>query len=198
MIAIIDYNAGNLQNVYNALTYIGAECKITSDRAEIQKADKIILPGVGAFAYAYKSLTSGGIADTVKEQISKGVPFLGICLGLQLLFEHSAEGDSPGLSVLKGTVERFSNNVIVPHIGWNSIEIKKDNPLLRGIDDGSYFYFVHSYYVIPENKDVISTTTPYDGGFCSMISKDNMFATQFHPEKSQKKGLQFFKNFVNL
>lgn len=200
MIVIIDYDAGNLRNVYNALKNIGVSAKITNNPEDIISAEKIILPGVGAFSFAYNSLVRRGLIEPILNQIARGTPFLGICLGLQLLFEYSEEGNekSKGFSAFKGYVKRFGSNVVVPHIGWNQIKILKTNPLLKGIPDESYFYFVHSYFVVPSADEIISTQTEYDGSFCSMIWKDNIFATQFHPEKSQKKGLQFLKNFVEL
>lgn len=198
MIVIVDYEAGNLKNVYNALRFIGENPVVTSDPRELERAEKIILPGVGAFGFAHKSLEKRGLLKVLLEKLDKGTPFLGICLGFQLLFEFSEEGNVDGFGLFPGRVKRFSQQVVVPHIGWNQIRIVKENPLLKGIADGSYFYFVHSYYVAPADAGIVSTLTDYDGEFCSMIWSDNIFATQFHPEKSQKKGLHIFKNFVNL
>ncbi|MBI4743721.1 MAG: imidazole glycerol phosphate synthase subunit HisH [Actinobacteria bacterium] len=198
MIAIINYGMGNLRSVQKAIEKVGGETIITSDPEVIRKADKVVLPGVGAFFDAIENLKSNNLVEVIKETIDSGKPFLGICLGLHLLFTESEEdGLHKGLDILKGRVVRFSDEVKVPHMGWNQIEIKNDNLILENIPDNSYFYFVHSYYPVPEDKDVIATTTDYGMEFASSVSRDNIFATQFHPEKSSDLGLKILKNFVS-
>lgn len=199
MIAIIDYDMGNIMSVEKALNSLGFETLVTNNKKEIQSADKVVLPGVGAFGDTMAELNKRGLVPIIKEEIASGKPFLGICLGLQVLFESSEEAPGvEGLSVIKGKCLRFQTNLKVPHMGWNSIKINNVNPIYKDIPDGSYVYFVHSYYVAPENSDVIATTTNYDGEFVSSICKDNLFATQFHPEKSQEVGLKILKNFGML
>ena len=200
MIAIMDYGMGNLRSVQAGLEYIGQRAFVTDDPKKIKGASAVILPGVGAFGDAIKRLNETGIGDAFRKAVSSGKPCLGICLGLQLIFSESEEGGLyKGLGILPGRVIRFSNNLKVPHMGWNQIDIKKpDIAILRNISDHSYMYFVHSYYVIPEDTSVIATSTSYGIDFTSMIAKDNLFATQFHPEKSQKIGLQLLRNFGSL
>lgn len=200
MIAIMDYGMGNLRSVQAGLEYIGQRAFVTDDPKKIKDASAVILPGVGAFGDAIKRLNETGIGDAFRKAVSSGKPCLGICLGLQLIFSESEEGGLyKGLGILPGRVIRFSNNLKVPHMGWNQIDIKKpDIAILRNIPDHSYMYFVHSYYVIPEDTSVIATSTSYGIDFTSMIAKDNLFATQFHPEKSQKIGLQLLRNFGSL
>ena len=200
MIAIIDYGMGNLRSVQAGLAHIGEEGFITDDPAKIRGASAVILPGVGAFRDAIRKLKETGVGEAFREAVDSGKPCLGICLGLQLLFTESQEGGLyHGLDIIPGEVVRFSNQLKVPHMGWNQLNIKKpDLPLFQGIPDGSYVYFVHSYYVKPKDESVIATTTNYGIDFTSMIAKDNLFATQFHPEKSQKVGLQILRNFCSL
>lgn len=163
------------------------------------KADKVVLPGVGAFGDCMDNLKKYGLIDAVVDFVKSGKPFLGICLGLQLLFTYSEEfGPVEGLNLVKGKVVRFPKGLKVPHMGWNQVEMVRENPLLKGIKDGDFFYFVHSYYVVPENEEVVSTFTDYSIKFVSMINKDNIFACQFHPEKSQKVGLKVLDNFAKL
>lgn len=209
MIAVIDYGMGNLRSVEKALQKSAAtSIKITSSERDINNADKIVMPGVGAIAEAMQALEDLKLVQAIKRNIFKK-PYLGICLGLQLLFQESEEGHrTKGLGILKGKVRRFANNLKVPHIGWNNVKIK--NPCLAGrqekskikvmenIPDNSYFYFCHSYYVVPKDKKIIAATTDYDLEFTSLICKDNLYAMQFHPEKSQKLGLKILENFVNL
>lgn len=197
MIAIIDYGMGNLRSVQAGFEYVGEKVFITEDVKKIMDAPAVVLPGVGAFGDAMRRLAETGLGDAFCEAIRSGKPCLGICLGLQLLFSESEEGGQyRGLSILPGKVIRFSNRLKVPHIGWNQIEIKKpDIPMFQGIPDGSYFYFVHSYYVQPVDAAVVAATTNYGIDFTSMIASGNLFATQFHPEKSQKIGLQMLRNF---
>ena len=196
MIAVIDYGMGNLRSVQKGFEKVGFEAVVTSDIKTIESASKIVLPGVGAFTDCMNNLEGRGLVEPVIRAIEKGKPFLGICLGLQLLFEESDEfGNCKGLGVVKGKVKRFpTSEMKVPHMGWNSIKKVKDTPLLADLADDSYLYFVHSYYVLPE-EDVTATTTDYGMKFTSSIVKDNIFACQFHPEKSQADGLKILKAF---
>jgi len=198
MIAITDYDMGNLRSVQKAFERVGAHAEITRDPAVIESADGLVLPGVGAFGVCMDHLREYRLVEPIKSFISTGRPFLGICLGLQLLFEESEEfGSSKGLGVIRGKVVRFpeTSGLKVPHMGWNNASFAGKSPLLEGIDDGTYFYFVHSYYVVPE-EDVAVTKTGYGLEFVSGIEKGNIFATQFHPEKSQSAGLRILKNFA--
>ncbi len=201
-LAIIDYDMGNLKSVSKALEAVGAEVCITRDPEKIRNAEKIVLPGVGAFGKCMENLKNYGLIDIIKESIKSGKYFLGICLGLQLLFEESEEfGPVKGLGILKGKVVKFNHaSLKIPHMGWNQIKYKggETPPLLDGIPDQSSFYFVHSYYVMPADQTIITTETDYAGFFCSSIQKENILATQFHPEKSQELGLKMLENFVNL
>ena len=196
MIAVIDYGMGNLRSVQKGFERVGFDAVVTSDIKIIESASKIVLPGVGAFTDCMNNLEDRGLVEPVIRGIEKGKPFLGICLGLQLLFEESEEfGNRKGLGVIKGKVKRFpKGDLKVPHMGWNSIKKVKDTPLLADLADDSYLYFVHSYYVLPD-EDVAATTTDYGMEFTSSIVKDNIFACQFHPEKSQADGLKILKAF---
>ena len=201
MIAIIDYGMGNLRSVQNGFKKVGHEAVVTSDPAVVEQADKVVLPGVGAFEDAMAELRRREMVQPVLAAINSGRPFLGICLGLQLLFETSHEnGRHEGLGVLAGEVVRFElpRKYSVPHMGWNQISIQRQAPLFAGIEDQTHFYFVHSYYVVPQDERVIACETDYHRPFCSMIRRDNLFATQFHPEKSQTHGLRMLKNFAEL
>lgn len=205
MIVIIDYGVGNLRSVEKAFAYLGYQALVTSDPATVREAEKVILPGVGAFGKSMESLTRAGMVPVVKEVVASGRPFLGICLGLQMLFQESAEvfGEqltkTPGLGILPGQVLRFqSDQLKVPQIGWNQIKIKKENPILDGIEDGSFVYFVHSYYVKPTDPELIACTTNYELEYCSGVSQGNVHAFQFHPEKSSGVGLKILKNFADL
>ncbi len=202
MIAIIDYGMGNLRSVQKALEKIGAQTQITQKIENINAADKLVLPGVGAIKPAMEKLESLGLISAIHKFIASGKPFLGICLGYQLLFENSFEGgDVKGLGILKGSVNKFkpSAGLKVPHMGWNQLIFKKRNcGLLSGVEDLSNTYFCHSYYVNPTNKDIILTSTDYGIEFASSIWKNNIFGFQFHPEKSQSVGLQMLKNFKGL
>ena len=213
MIVVIDYGMGNLRSVAKALESAGAnEVRVSSDAGIIQQADKVVLPGVGAIKEAMRELKRLGLIKVINKNIFKK-PFLGICLGLQLLFERSEEGGRVrGLGVFKGTVRRFPDKLKVPHMGWNQINIKYQisnikntnqkpnisNLFLKNIPDNSFFYFCHSYYAAPQDKNIIAATTDYGLEFASAIRKDNLFACQFHPEKSQSLGLKLLKNFVEL
>ena len=201
MICIIDYGMGNLRSVQKGFERVGHQAVVTSDPAEVAAAEKVVLPGVGAFEDAMIELRSRRLLEPVLEAINSGRPFLGICLGLQLLFERSYEnGLHEGFGVLRGEVVRFDlpPEYSVPHMGWNQITIPRRPPILEGIEEGTYFYFVHSYYVVPLDREVIAAETDYGGPFCSMIWRDNLYATQFHPEKSQSDGLRILKNFAAL
>jgi glutamine amidotransferase len=203
MIAIIDYGMGNLRSVQKGFERMGHEAMVTSDAKTIQNAGKVVLPGVGAFPDCMRNLDQYGLIDAVRKSISSGKPFLGICLGLQLLFTESEEfGISKGLDIIKGSVIRFKGPVFadlkIPHMGWNSISIKRRAPALQDVPDNSHVYFVHSFHVVPEDKGVIATTTPYGTEFVSSIWKDNIFAVQFHPEKSQALGLSILKRFGEM
>lgn len=214
-IAVIDYGMGNLRSVQKALEVSGAKAKVTSNPLDIEKADKLVFPGVGAFGEAMHELKRRDLIDPIKDAIRSGKTFLGLCLGLQLLFEASDEDPGvKGLSMFKGEVKRFkfpkTRALKVPHMGWNSItrgaggkgpgsRVKgPGSGILKGVPDGSYMYFVHSYYVKPEDKSIALTMTDYGIDFVSGIHKDNIYALQFHPEKSQELGLKILKNFVNL
>lgn len=199
MIAIIDYGMGNLRSVQKALERVGARTQITQDPDEIKTADKVVLPGVGAMQPAMEKLETLGLIPAISDVIAKGKPFLGICLGFQLLFEKSSEGGSTdGLGILKGCVDRFTS-LKIPQIGWNQIDIKNTEvAILKGIDERSNVYFCHSYFVKPADEKVIATTTNYGIDFTSSVCKDNIFGVQFHPEKSQTIGLRILKNFHEL
>ncbi len=201
MIAIIDYGMGNLRSVQKAFEKVGHQALVTSDPAEVAAAAKVVLPGVGAFEDAAAELRRLDLVKPVLQAIDAGKPFLGICLGLQLLFDVSYEnGRHEGLGVLRGECVRFDlpRQYAVPHMGWNQLNIRRPAPVLSGVAEGAYVYFVHSYYVVPKDAEVIAAETDYGGQFCAMVWRDNVFATQFHPEKSQAEGLRMLKNFAEL
>ncbi|MCX5665963.1 MAG: imidazole glycerol phosphate synthase subunit HisH [Candidatus Omnitrophica bacterium] len=199
MIVVIDYGMGNLHSVRKALEVVGAGAKVSSSAKDILRADKIVFPGVGSFGEAMKELKKRKLVQPIKDAIAEGKPFLGLCLGLQLLFERSEEAPGvKGLGVLKGEVKRFKlKGLKVPHMGWNSIKNKRSD-IFDKVPDNSYMYFVHSYYVKPKDKKVVLSTTSYGIDFASGVCKDNVYAFQFHPEKSQALGLKILKNFVEL
>jgi len=200
MIAIVDYGMGNLRSVHKAFEKAGFPALITQSAEELRKADGLVVPGVGAFKKAMENLENLNLIKPIVEFIEKGKPFLGICLGLQLLFAGSEEfGWQRGLSIFRGRVVRFRENSLkIPHMGWNTIRIKKPAPIFEGLADGAYFYFVHSYYPVPEDEEIVAATTRYGLEFTSAIAFGNLFALQFHPEKSQTVGLQIIKNFGHL
>ncbi len=206
MITIVDYGMGNLASVKNAIKRYTDKVVVSSMPNDIKKADKLILPGVGAFKDAYDEIGKRGFRGPILDFIKTGKPFLGICLGLQLLFTKSFEdGEHEGFDIIKGNVVSFekAKGIKIPHMGWNNIISNSRAkisgcPLLKGVSEGPYMYFVHSYYVVPEDASVITTTTDYGNNFCSMLWKDNIYATQFHPEKSQEQGLKIIENFVRL
>ena len=201
MIAIIDYGAGNLQSVYKALRHIGCDCFITRDRDEILRADGAVLPGVGSFGDTVDSLDRFGIKDTAVGFIKSGKPFLGICLGLQLLFPQSEESPgAKGLGVFEGSITKIpaGEGLKIPHMGWNSLEFTKQGRLFAGIPDRPYVYFVHSYYLNAADKGIVSAQTEYGVTIDAAVESGNVFATQFHPEKSGDVGLQILKNFAGI
>ncbi len=197
-ICIIDYGMGNLRSVEKAFEYLGFFPIITSSKEEIEKHDAIVLPGVGAFDVAYKNLEKLGLIEILKKKLNDAI-FLGICLGYQLLYDFSEEGNCEGLKVLSGDVKKFpqKQNIKIPHMGWNKIKVKETSKLLKGLD-GQYVYFVHSFYVDNKDKEIVSSTCEHGIEFDSSIEKENIFATQFHPEKSGEVGLEILRNFGGL
>jgi glutamine amidotransferase len=205
LIAIIDYGMGNLRSVQKGFEAVGAEAIVTSDSKKILSARSVVLPGVGAFKACMDNLEKFDLIDTVKQSVQSGKPFLGICLGLQLLFSQAEEfGSVSGLDILKGKVVGFKDApnsgdpLKIPHMGWNNVEVKPSHPLFDSVPNRSYFYFVHSYYVVPEDKATVATTTNYGVDFVSGIHYENIHAFQFHPEKSQQLGLTVLRNFSRL
>lgn len=203
MIAIIDYDAGNLASVQRAVSHLGIQCVITKEEAEIKAADRIIFPGVGAAGAAMQSLRTNGLDRVIKEAFAIGKPVLGICIGSQIILAHSKENDTPCLGIIDGTVRSFSpdrrsekgQKLKIPHMGWNGLDIKKSHPLLSGVDADDEFYFVHSYYPEPQNPDCVIAVTEYGVSFASIVGFNNLFATQFHVEKSGRPGLKILENF---
>lgn len=201
MLAIINYGAGNLRSVQKACEYIGQSAIITDNPNEILNADHIILPGVGSFGSCMYAIKESGLTDCIYESIEKGTPFLGICLGLQLLFEASEENpEAKGLGIFKGKCVKIPENdgIKIPHIGWNSLSFPRQSPLFKGIDESAFVYFVHSYYMQPEDESVITAVCEYSQELPVALSRGNVHATQFHPEKSGETGLQILRNFVSL
>lgn len=218
MIAIVDYGMGNLRSVEKGFHKVGVDARVVSNPKAVDNAHAVVLPGVGAFRDCIRNLKEGSLIEPIIRSIQKGKPYLGICLGLQVLFAESEEfGVCEGLNIFRGRVVRFPEGRLkVPHMGWNTITILKRPPILDNITDGTFFYFVHSFYVVPEDEDIIATTTEYGEtftplenfsngsglsfltGFTSMVWKENVFATQFHPEKSQELGLRILKSFGNF
>jgi glutamine amidotransferase len=203
-IAIIDYGAGNLRSVQKAFQKVGVTAEISKDKAFIHGAKGIVLPGVGSFDSAINELRGLSLEGVIEEAIGLGKPFLGICLGLQHLFERSEEGKQRGLGIFPGTVKKFNfsgtpwSNFSVPHMGWNRLHFKHRAPIFEGIEEGAMMYFAHSYYVAPKDEMLVATKTDYGIEFVSAIWKDNVFGIQFHPEKSGEKGLQVMRNFGKL
>lgn len=199
MIAIVDYGMGNLRSVTNAFRVLGVDAVITRDRGTIGSSKAIVLPGVGAFGKCIENLRRLELFDFLKAVVEDGRLYLGICLGMQILFESSEEAPGvEGMGLIKGTVSRFTGDLKVPHMGWNGVEIVKKHPVFDGIQNGSHFYFVHSFYCKPAEEGVTATTTRYGTDFSSSVAKGRMFACQFHPEKSQKIGLALLQNFIRL
>ncbi len=199
MIAIIDYGMGNLRSVQKALEFVGQEAVITDDTAVMQAADKLVLPGVGAFGDAIATIRNRGIDKVIYDAVDKNKPFLGICLGMQLIFDKSYEyGEYEGLGLIRGEIKLLPDNVKKPHIGWNNLNIKIRSPLFEGLGESPYVYFVHSYYLETEDIPVVSATTDYGREIQVAVQKDNIFALQFHPEKSGDVGLEILKNFGGI
>lgn len=198
-VAIIDYGVGNLRSVEKAFSATGCEAMVTGDESELRKADRLVLPGVGAFGACVKALRDRGFDRLVREQVRSGIPVLGVCVGMQLLFEESDEfGSTAGLGLMRGRVRRFENSLVVPHVGWNRIHQRKAHALFEGIDDGSFCYFVHSFYCEPADEVVVVGQTEYGGRYASVVAQGNVCGVQFHPEKSQEIGLRMLRNFAAL
>jgi len=198
-VTVIDYQSGNIRSVTQALSKIGSSSNVTDNHDQIRKSDAVILPGVGSASQAMRELTKRELLVPIKEFIATGKPFLGICLGLQVLLEKSEEGDTECMGIIPGTVQHFNTTQKIPHMGWNTVHFNNSHPIFNSIADEEYFYFVHSYFAAPCKQDNILGITQYgDITFCSVAIKENVIATQFHPEKSGAKGLTIFKNFVNL
>ena len=199
MICIVDYGAGNLRSVEKAVEHQGGTALVSSNADDVLRADKVIFPGVGAFGKAVEQIDRLGLRDALIEAIQSGKPFLGICLGLQLLFARSEESpEAKGLGVLSGQVKRFPQGLKVPHLGWNILVQTRPSPLWRGIPDRSFYYFAHSFYIQPEDEEVVIGTSDYGAEFPVAVQRGNLFGLQFHPEKSQKWGLAVLKNFIEL
>lgn len=199
MIAIVDYGMGNLSSVANAFLKLDFDVQVTDDPKQIISAAGVVLPGVGAFKDAIKCLRDTGLDEAVTECAEKGVPLLGICLGFHMFFSISYEnGEHKGLDIFPGEVKKLPGGVKIPHMGWNQIEIENGSSLLEGVEDKTYYYFVHSYYVEPEDKQIITTSTSYGCRFTSMVSKNNVYGVQFHPEKSSSKGMIILQNFGEM
>jgi glutamine amidotransferase len=195
-VAIIDYGVGNLRSVEKAFAAMGCDAVVSSDVHILRTAERLVLPGVGAFASCMKALRERGLDSLVKERAAAGTPLLGICVGMQMLFEVSVEfGTTEGLGLLRGRVRKFENDLVVPHVGWNRIQQKQQHGLFEGVADGSFCYFVHSFYCEPETTDLIAGETEYGVKYASVVARDNICGVQFHPEKSQHTGLQMLKNF---
>jgi len=199
MIAIIDYGAGNLRSVVNAINRLGYQAKVTSSPQDVLNAEAVILPGVGAAADTMANLQKLGLVSPIQRFISEGRPFLGVCIGLQVLFSGTEEGGwHECLGTVPGVVRRFSPGLKIPHMGWNQVKQRNSHPIFEGIPDGANFYFVHSYYVEPEDRSLVAGETEYGIPFCSVMAKDNLIATQFHPEKSGEVGLKIYDNFIKI
>ena len=199
-VVIVDYGAGNLRSVARAVAHAGVEAKVSAEARDVQQAKALIVPGVGAAADTMANLREGGLDGPIREYIASGRPFLGVCMGLQALFDYSEEGGRHEcLGVLPGKIVRFPQGMTVPHIGWNTVELAREHPVFEGIPSGSYFYFVHSYFPQPQERATVIGETEYDAvRFPSVVGRDNMIATQFHPEKSSEMGLRLYANFLRL
>ena len=197
-LVVIDYDSGNLRSVARALESQGVTPLVSGDPAEFDDADAVVLPGVGSGPAAMDALNQRGLVGPIRDYISSGKPFLGVCLGLQLLMDRTEEGDAPCLGVVEGNAKLLPPGLKVPHMGWNSVRFENEHPLIAGIPQDSYFYFVHSYYAAPADENGVSGTTEYGIPFCSIYASGNLVATQFHPEKSGPAGLRLYKNFIAL
>lgn len=198
-VAIIDYGVGNLRSVEKAFAATGCEAVVSGDERVLRGAKRLVLPGVGAFAACMNALSERGFDQLVRERVKDGTPLLGVCVGMQLLFEQSDEfGATPGLGLLRGRVKRFNDELVVPHVGWNRINQIRENPLFTDVANGSFFYFVHSYYCEPVQKSVVAGETEYGVNYASVVAHKNICGVQFHPEKSQDAGLRLLRNFARL
>jgi glutamine amidotransferase len=198
-VAIIDYGVGNLRSVEKAFAANGCTAVVSSDEKVLRQAERLVLPGVGAFGACINNLVARGFDDLVRERVAAGTPLLGVCVGMQMLFQESEEfGASRGLGFLGGRVRRFSADLVVPQVGWNQVRQQNSNPLFAGISDSAFFYFVHSYYCEPTEPEVIAGETDYGGRYASVVARGNLFGVQFHPEKSQRDGLRMLANFAQL
>jgi glutamine amidotransferase len=198
MIAIIDYGAGNIRSIEKALEYVGAKVQVTNDSAVVAKAHAIVLPGVGSGGAAMARMTEGGLDEAIRLATWNGKPFLGICLGMQLLADRHAEGEVDGLGLFRGEVRRIPHGPKIPHMGWNSVSpLRADLPIFANIPPNAYFYFAHSYYVEPQDRQGVAAVTDYGSPYCSVIVSERLWGTQFHPEKSGAAGLQLLRNFVS-
>ena len=200
MITIIDYGAGNLRSVEKAFLYLGYEVEVTQSAEKITAAEKLVLPGVGSFKDAMESLENLGLVEPIKNAIASGIPFMGICLGMQMMYEYSEEGNANGIGILKGKIRRFPEDMglKIPQIGWNSLEVLRPSVLLKGLGDEPFVYFVHSYYVDSKEPETVAATTHYGIHPHVLVEKENLFLTQFHPEKSGETGLLMLKNFAEF
>ena len=195
-VAVIDYESGNLRSVSKALERTGVRPELAGDPEVLVAADAAVLPGVGAGDAAMRALRGRGLVEAVREFVASGRPLLAVCLGLQLLMDATEEGDSPGLAMIRGKTRKLPEGLKVPHMGWNDVRLKKAHPVLEGIPGNAHFYFVHGYYADPEDEDLVAGVTEYGIPFCSVLARDNLIATQFHPEKSGTLGLKIYENFV--
>ena len=197
IITVIDYQAGNIRSVEKALEKSGASVRVSGKASDLEKSDAVVFPGQGSCDSSMVNLRNQGLDEVLVEWINSGKPFMGVCLGLQLLLEESDEGDERGLGVLEGRVEKLPEGQKVPHMGWNSVRFTTDHPVFKGVSQNSYFYFVHSYIAVPKVSSIIAGHTEYGRDFCSAVAFDNVVAVQFHPEKSGENGLNIYKNFVS-
>ncbi len=196
-VAIIDYGVGNLRSVEKAFAATGCNAVVSADENLLRKSERLVLPGVGAFGACMDALTERGFDELVRERVTAGTPLLGVCVGMQMLFEESDEfGPTPGLGLLRGRVRRFADDLVVPQVGWNQIRQRKPHPLFQGISDSAFFYFVHSYYCEPVEQEVILGETDYGVAYSSVVARKNLCGVQFHPEKSQAAGLRLLSNFA--
>jgi glutamine amidotransferase len=197
MIAIVDYGAGNMHSIAHALEHVGAHVRVTDDPALVVEAEAVVLPGVGQARSAMAQMTAKGLDEAIREATYRGKPFLGICLGMQLLADHHAEGEVDGLKLFRGTVRRIPEGLKIPEIGWNQVQPSSEElPIFENIPPASYFYFLHSYYVEPQDQEGVAATTDYGAPYCSVIATERVWGTQFHPEKSGEIGLQLLRNFL--
>ena len=196
-VIVVDYEMGNLRSVARALEKAGVSATVSSDPEALLQADAVVLPGVGAADAAMRALRARGLADPIREYVASGRPFLGVCLGLQLLLRDTQEGDVPCLGVAPGRVRRLPPGLKVPHMGWNWVDFRREHPVFEGLEAGGHFYFVHSYYPEPEDEGWVAGVTEYGVTFCSALARHNLTATQFHPEKSGPTGLRIYRNFVS-